>query len=443
MTEALDPTPIKRGSPTEVREGDSYVFVWADSGYGLSVTNVVEDREGVDAEVTAFCEVAPNKRVLVHTSRLRLLGTNSKRDFAKHLHELTKSVGRDGKQFDWRVYLEVTAHRTRALYRQGEPIVELADVTPQPQAYLIEEIVPEGRTSLMIGDGSSTKSMQAVAMGLAVVTGKKIGPYRPLKKGPVLYVDAETDEEEQAERAHRIALGVGLMGVPRGFHYQRQLRSLTQSRQGLRDSVDSLGAIFVILDSAGAMANGSLNEDQVAIAVTNALRSLGGVSRLLISHVSKMTAAQDRGRGRAYGNVYFENYARSILEVRREGSNKTDFLVGVYHRKVNRGALRDSFAVQMSFEDPMGPIRMREGRITDSPELAGYGDHADTIVAAIEAAGGAIDFTTLQEETGLKASTLRLRLKAMTNVVQLGAGGGRGHAARYGLRAYVEDEVAM
>lgn len=427
--------------PEEQRDGDTYTFLWRSSRYGLRLTNLSDERDGLEGEVTAFA--APRgagKRTLVHTGRLRLLGTNSKRDLARHLDEQTKSVGFDGNPFDWRLYVEVACHRTIEQYRQGEPVIELADVEPKPQAYVIEGVIPERRTSLLIGDGASTKSIQALAMGLAVVTGRAVGPYTPLVQGHVLYVDAETDEDEQAERLDRLARGVGLPGIPRGFYYQRQLRSLVQSRQGLRDAVSRTRALLTVVDSAGAVAAGSLNEDQVAIAITNALRTIGDTTRLIVSHVSKATAAQDRGRGRAYGNVYFENYARSVLELKREGTDPADFAVGVYHRKVNRGPLRAPFAVRVRFDDPMGPITLREGRITESPILANYGSDADQIVAAVEAAGGVIEFPQLVEATGLKESTLRYRLRLLPQIVKLPDptgrdGGGRNHPSRYALRS--------
>lgn len=421
--------------PVEAREGDAYVYTWADLGYGMRLRNVIEERDGLDAEVETFSvrpSTAGEKRVLVQEGRLRLLGTNSKRDLARVLTDATKGLGLNG-QVDWRLLIEVACRRTKEQYRQGEDVVDLAGVTPRPQDWLIEGVIPAGRTSLLIGDGMSTKSFQAVAMALSVVTGCAVGPYEPNRTGPVLYADAETDADEQAERAHRIARSIGFAGVPSGFYYQQQLRSLVQSRQGLRDAVERTGAVLVVLDSAGALANGSLNEDQVAIAMANALRGLGSVTRLVISHVSKATAAQDKGRGRAYGNVYFENYARSILEARREGANKTDFLVGMYHRKVNRGVLRDAFAVRMRFDDPDGPIRLSPARITQSPELANYGGDADAILAAIEDAGGAMEFPDLQAATGLRPSTLRRRLTSLDGVVLLTPGGGRGIQARWGL----------
>ena len=46
----------------------------------------------------------------------------------------------------------------------------------------------------------------------------------------------------------------------------------------------------------------------------------------------------------------------------------------------------------------------------DSQELAGYGQDMDAIVAALEDAGGAMDFPDLERETGLAGSTLRRRL---------------------------------
>jgi hypothetical protein len=428
--------PVALRGPLETREGDAYVYTWADLSYGMRLRNLLEERDGLDAEVETFA-VRPTgatvKRTLIHEGRLRLLGTNSKRDLARVLQETTKGLGLNGVAVDWRLLIEVACRRTKEQYRQGEPVLELADVEPKPQTWLLEGLVPEGRSSLLIGDGMSTKSIQAVAMALAVVTGRAIGPYRPARTGPVLYADAETDEGEQAERAHRIALAFGLPGVPRGFFYQQQLRSLVSSRQGLHEAIARTGAVFVVLDSAGALANGSLNEDAVAIAMCNALRSLGDVTRLVISHVSKTTASQEKGRGRAIGSIFFENYARSILEARREGQSKTDFLVGLYHRKVNRGALRDAVAVRCRFEDPFGPIRLSEARISESQELAGYGQDTDAIIAALEGAGGAMDFPDLERETGLTGTTLRRRLSGTSMVVQLHAGGGRGIPARWGL----------
>jgi hypothetical protein len=430
LAEDLQATPTV--GPTETREAEAYVFRWP-TGYGLKLSNITEDREGLEAEAAAFGE-SRGRRVLVHTARLRLLGTNSKRDLARHLHEQTKSLGLNGSEFDWKTYIEVAAHRTREMFREGEPVVELADVTPVPQEYLLDAIIPAGRTSLIFGDGSSTKSIQAMAMAMAVATGLAVGPYKPLTCGPVLYLDAETDSEEQSERADRIARGLGLPGTPRGLHYQQQLRSLTQSRAGILAAAERIGAVFVIVDSAAAVANGSVNEDQVAIAIMNALRNLRAITRLLISHVSKAVAAQEKGRGRAMGNIYFENYSRSILEAKRVGTDKADFEVGLYHRKLNRGALRDAFAVRMRFDDPMGPITFQERRITEIPELASYGNDAEQILSAFVAAGGAINLPDLVIATGMKESTLRYRLAKMPNrVTQIAGGKGRGNIARYAL----------
>jgi len=428
--------PVALRGPLETREGDAYVYTWSEHGYGMRLSHVIEERDGLDAEVETFLfhgSTERARRTLIHEGRLRLLGTNSKRDLARVLQETTKGLTQNGHMVEWRMLIEVACRRTKEQYRQGEPVIELADVVPKPQSWLIEGVIPEGRTSLLIGDGMSTKSIQAVAMALAVVTGRKIGPYKPMMTGPVLYADAETEEDEQAERADRIARAIGFSGVPRGFFYQQQLRSLVTSKQGLRDAIERTGAVFVVCDSAGALANGSMNEDQVAIAMSNALRALGKVSRLVISHVSKAVAAQEKGRGRAYGNVFFENYARSIYEARRDGTNQTDFLVGMYHRKVNRGPLRDAVAVRCRFEDPFGPIHLTEARISESQELAGFGQDMDAIVAALEGAGGAMDFPEIERDTGLTGNTLRRRLSASPLVTLIHAGGGRNNPARWGL----------
>lgn len=429
-----DPTSISPLAPLESRTGESFAYRWTASGFGIGLSSLHEGREGIEGEVVCWIE-AQGKRSLLHNGRVRLLGTNSKRDLARHLGEQTKSIGVDGKLVDWRVMIETACARTIIQYREGDPVLDLSEVEAKPQRYLIEGIIPEGRTSLLVGDGASAKSFAALTMGLCIALGRQIGPFVPTQKGPVLYLDAETEEEEQAERATRICMALGLDGVPPGvLHYQRIRTSLSQARQGILKAIQQTGAKMVILDSAGAVAGGSMNDDQVAIGLTNALRTLGDVTRLLISHVSKATAGQTSGRGRVYGNVFFENYARSVLEARREGKLPNDFLVGIYHRKVNRGALRNPFAMRLKFVDPSGPISIESANITESTELSGFGGTADTIVATLLANGSAMSFAELQEETGIPRSTLQRQLKKLPTVHLVGEGGGRGNLVRVILK---------
>ncbi|WP_304878093.1 AAA family ATPase [Pseudotabrizicola sp.] len=77
-----------------------------------------------------------------------------------------------------------------------------------PREWLVEGLVPSRTVTLLGGDGGTGKSLLALQLALASVTG---GPWitNPVKGGPVVYFSAEDDEDELHRRLDDILQSTG------------------------------------------------------------------------------------------------------------------------------------------------------------------------------------------------------------------------------------------
>ena len=413
---------------------DEWRGEWDESGsrYGLSFTSFSDHRDGTEAECRVW--IQPEgiaERVILSHSLVKLLGPNVKRDLVRSLAE------KSGK-YPWATVIEIACQRALGSWREGKPAVDLADVMVTSQKWIIEGFMPDRVTSSIFSDGASGKSYIMTACAVAIASGIPIGPFVPLIQGNVLIINAETDEHEYAERVARICDGAGI-AIPRGLVHQEQLRPLVQSVRAITAQVKEVQPVFGIIDSAGALAHGSLNNDDVAIPMTNALRqSFGPIGRCLITHTSKASAAQENGHGTAVGSAFFRNYVRSQWEARREtDGNPTTFSVALIHIKSNRGAKQPDFTTNFDFDDPNGPVTLYRGRITDNSDLARYASKPAHITAVL-LKSGALTLTDLASETGMSESTLRRSMREMTNIIAFPISdgrGGRGLQTTYGVRS--------
>ena len=90
-------------------------------------------------------------------------------------------------------------------------VVELGQgAEPSPMEWLVKGIIPEGHATILSGDGGLGKSYVAEYLALCVVRGE---PFfgRPVKRGNVLWVDAEGMGQDEVERRlFQIARGIQL-----------------------------------------------------------------------------------------------------------------------------------------------------------------------------------------------------------------------------------------
>jgi hypothetical protein len=289
-------------------------------------------------------------------------------------------------------------------------------------AWIWSDWIPAGETTVFYGDGDSGKSLLALSVALAALTGLPLAGTWPIAKlESVLYVDYESTVDEHA---HRLALLSQSLEVPRleGLHYLRATRPLHEMAAVLRAQQQRTHAGLVIVDSLGAACAGEPESAQAAIAALNTLFALGpACSRLVLAHVSKLDAAQS-GPRRAYGSVYVRNLPRANVEVRRDPLESHGLAVtlrveknNVLHRKPAPIGLKlEATDEAMTWER----TKVQRGGLTRTEILARLPAAADD----------AISTATLAKDLNVDLKTISKQLERMADdgLVKRVVLGGRG-----------------
>lgn len=132
-------------------------------------------------------------------------------------------------------------------------------------------------------------------------------------------------------------------------------------------------------------------------------------------------------------SVMYENLARSVWEMRRSNdAESNELVVGLFHRKMNGGRLRDPFALRVLYGEDEQPYRFESVRIEDYPDLnerLPAGDRLRDLLAQ-----GIKSTSDLSELLDKPTNTVLKMLKRRSDVVQIGGGRGRGNISQWGLR---------
>lgn len=409
-------------TPELRRHGDTFDFVWRDEAIGIGLERIQERREGLIAEITVE-STAPAFEGHVHgPAHLNLLSTESQ-------HRLAKVLGERVNHIDWAGMLLTACNIAASRFREPPPVVDLSvGDDPGPVKELLAG-VPKGETIVTYGDGESAKSLFDLLIGVAGAAGVVL-PWgaRIVERLTVMVLDFETTENTVKSRFRRICRGFGLTEIPK-LHYREMHQPLVDAVDVLRGDRDRLGIDLFIVDSLSFACNGSLNDDDVARGLMNALRRLSPATRLCVAHVSQESARATHGSTRPFGSAFFWNGMRSGWEIRKaEESPPNTIDLGVYHRKTNDLSRERPFAVRVQFDGLDGPITFSRGEVGDSPDLIARTPLSMRIRAALRA--GALDTHELAEEAGVADGTIRSAVRRMPDVVQLSPGrSGRGTAA--------------
>lgn len=308
---------------------DAYRFHWAAHNVEAVLERFVEDRRGgLTAEVKLSTGQPPNPGLLTRT-RLNLSSSKARKDLSKVLAERLEGL-------DWYGMLEQMCFLATDRYRDGEPVIDLSCVPPRAGTrWLVEPFVELGQPTVLFAEGGTGKSTFALALALSVVTGEAILSDRePSERGPVLYLDWESDEFTHAERWRALCAGLGLRQVPR-LHYRRQTASLAESAAQVRKEIAASGAKLVIVDSLG-MARGAEPESaEVTIRMFAALRTFQ-VAAACIDHVAKNKDNRDH----PFGSIYTVNAARLVWSMAKsQEEDEGQFVLAVKNTKSNNGML--------------------------------------------------------------------------------------------------------
>ena len=423
------------GTRTE-RIGDAWVFTWPELDYRITLDRVHENGDGMHADLlieTAEPLKSTGRRGHIHWSRLNLGWAQGRGTLVKSLATQTKRAPEI-----WQELLEYAVVECRDAFRAGEPVVDLATISPRLTVpHLVEPLIPEGETSLIMADGESGKSWLALTLAITVRLGCELkGVWKPTRACPVLYIDYETGQTEVRRRLELLCRGLGLTEIPH-IHYIGLQRGLAEEIGRLRKEIDRYEIGLVILDSIGPATAGDLVEGASVIRTMNALRSLR-VTRMVLAHVSRQVAQQNNGRGYAYGSIFYENLSRSVWELRKDEEGGSGAL-GLFHRKSNMGPRHDPIGVKFIFDDAGKRVTPRSADVLIEPQLAQYAPLRLRVLTALR--DGAKSIKTLSDDLDTPESTLRSLLRRMPEVIQIGeASRGRNASpALWGLKSKREN----
>lgn len=424
-------------APELRRTGDTFEFLWPDVGYGIGFTSLREKSGEVHGEIwVGTSKPTTNGDAHIAFGSFNLSSLQTRTRMAKDLQTRTaeKNVS------VWEQMLEFACRETARLHREGEPCYDLSEGEVRLETpFLVTPILPKGVISSIYADGGSGKGWLALAICISLRLGGEVVPgIRPVEQCNSLYLDWETDFNENKRRIELLHRGLGIHARPDGIYYRRMYRALADDIAAVRRLVDSHQIGLVVVDSAAPATAGELRDSDAVLRFHSALRQLA-TTTLMLGHVSKETAASKTSdRGRQYGSVFYDNLSRSCWEGRSD-PEMNPIPIGLFHRKGNMAARSKPLALSLCFDDAAHSVVFRPGNLNDSAKVS---EHADlSLRIAWELRRGAMTTKDLAEELGANARVVgeTLRRDAKKNrVVQLSDATertGRGNASRWGLPA--------
>ena len=368
--------------PTVERFGEIYTLTWADRNIQMVIDRFDTDRhQNVSAEITVTVLDAPKGENYITRGRAGLLST-----FKTIIDDGVDFGGEINDRQDWKVMLKQMSSAVLDDYRMGEPLINLAEMSPVgKKPYILTPFIYEGCPTVIYGRGGVGKSLFCLYLAVLLQTGHSENRIRA-KKINVIYLDYEADPDESKYRADFISRGMGIDPSLVAIHYRHCSNPLREEIDSLQRYIRQVDADCIVIDSAIPACGDALDSGMVA-KFFNALRSLSNsekqIASLLIGHTTK---AQDTTGG-PFGSVVWRNGPRSVWEFRADqqrNMNRID--VQLVHQKVNL----DPLLAPIGFR-----INWGEGEITfeslDARRHAVFGAEAplaDRVEVLMEDRGG-------------------------------------------------------
>lgn len=347
----------------------------------------------------------------LHIARLNLFSTQGKSALARHLATQIDTL-------EWNSVVETVAQATIREYRKGEPVIEIGSLPIRAgPRWRLEGIIPEGDIALLFGPGGSGKSFFALACGVAVSHGWR-GLGLEAEPGAVLYLDWEWGWQEHNDRLLALEAGMELDFTPKLF-YRYCAHKIENEIEAIQQIIADRGIKLVIIDSLTPALGGAREARENAEPLFTALRSLPGISALIISHTAKDTESKIKT---PYGDVFSTNRPRHVLEMRAVSETEGETDIALYKSKSNLPPARLRGLYPLGFRlstDELG-TRLEKFDVTSVPELAERMTANSRILLALKS--GPASFKALIEELSLKPASLTTalnRLKHKKFILQL------------------------
>ncbi len=285
---------------------------------------------------------------------------------------------------------------------------------PGPRRYLLKNLVLAAYVTLLHGDGGVAKSLLALALAVAVSGGSQRWLGREVENGPVLYLDFELDAEEQARRVHQLCRGAGLAKPPDGLLYMSALgHTAREAFTAALEACEEHGVKLLVLDSLGPALQGDAEASRDVISFfSQAMEPFRakGVGVLIIDHQSKLQAGQSYQSKGAFGSVYKNNLARSVIQVEATERGEGTLTLRLRQKKHNFGPLAEPFGATLTFaeyEVTLEPVELAAAELAEEATL----NATDRVKLALEQ-GPAYPWE-IAEFTGLAVKTVKNTLTGL------------------------------
>lgn len=353
-----------------------YQFQW-ENGIRATVERIHQHRDGdVTAEVTIRNSNA--EASFLDQRRLNLLSGPTKKGLVKDLFERYPLI----EMAAWQEIVDQMTVLSIQKERTGEEAQVIGGQSePAPLRWQLWPLLLADGPTLWYAHGGTGKSILALYCSLLIQrnitenhNGVKLNP-TPTN---VLYLDWETDSHEQERRITMLQKGLEL--IPKAdLHYRRCLAPLADEVVTLQRIVMEKKVGYAIVDSVVGACGGDLQSQEVTSMFFRAFAHLK-IGGLFIAHIAKNT---DEKKRTPFGSSFWWNTARSIFELRvKQEPGSSALSVGMFHRKMNNGALLDPIGFRLTFE--RDAVRVATDKVQEMPDFEN--DPALSIVQRIEAA---------------------------------------------------------
>lgn len=382
---------------TEMRFGRSglgYVGLWSKGGIQMSIDHLRRSRGELHGEMIVESAVVARGRGHLHRASFNLSSSTSRKTLAKLLEERSSP-----QTFPWLDHLEEFCTAVLDAERKGTPLTAVGNLPArEAESYLIDPLLPARKTTIVYAAGGTGKSYLAVLASVMVALGHSSLGWR-VTRGPVLYLDWETDEYEVDERIKRVAAGLGVKAPE--ILYRGCAAPLEDMAEVMARTVSDKRIALVVIDSVG-MASGTAREggdaNESALRLFASLRHLQ-TTILAIDHITGEDVRSEKAVAKPYGSIYKVNLARSVWELR---AGEDQGHLALFHRKVNRGSLHEPIGIAVTHED--NQVKFKREAVDDARLVKGM-----TTAARIQraVADGPLTYAQLSEVLDIATNKIR------------------------------------
>jgi hypothetical protein len=231
---AAEPIPISSARKPFRRDGLGYVWELTDQAVEVRADYLHLRNTEIHAQVA----VTLRGRHL-HMANFNLSSTSSRKTLRIELRAQT-----EGHDLPWDRIVEQFCVGVLTAEREGESVQRAGRAERRRLAYLIDNLVIQGKTNMLFAPGGSGKGMVSVGLCAGVAARRAIGDLTVMTATPI-YFDWEDDFETFEDRLNSVATGMGV-DVPdvaykrmRGWQRIVSTRWPARAQRSMRTSASS------------------------------------------------------------------------------------------------------------------------------------------------------------------------------------------------------------